>query len=49
LTEWQGKLRSRKEANEVRVGKMREGREEQEYQKGNAIAMHEARIKNMDS
>jgi hypothetical protein len=33
----------------VRVGQMREGREEHEYQKGNAIAMHEARVKNMDS
>ena len=28
LTEWEGKLRARKEANELRVGKMREGREE---------------------
>jgi hypothetical protein len=28
MTEFQGKLRAKKEANEARVGKMREGREE---------------------
>jgi chemotaxis regulatin CheY-phosphate phosphatase CheZ len=49
LAEWQGKLRAKKEANEARVSQMREGTDKHEYQKGNAIALHEARVKNMDS
>ena len=49
LAEMQAKLRAKKDANEERVNLMKQSRDEHEYQKGNAIALHEAKVKNTDS
>ena len=47
--ELEAKARMKKEGQEARVEEMRQQREEIEYRKGQQIAMHEARVKNMDS